>query len=160
MELAAIFIAMANFILYVSYIWGRYGVQESISISYYDLPVGSRIYFRLFIFILSACISFCGAMIWNEFLFFSGVLLSLVGLFSKIEDKKKKRWHVFGAISGIVLCYAGIAYEDIIIASASLAISLSILSTTAIFGKEKNVIWNIEVSAFIGLITGLFIIFY
>ena len=34
----SLIIAVVVFVLYVAYVWGRFGIQKSISISYYEFP--------------------------------------------------------------------------------------------------------------------------
>ena len=56
----SLIIAEVVFVLYVAYVWGRFGIQKSISISYYEFPNGDRWTFRVFIWILSLAIILAG----------------------------------------------------------------------------------------------------
>jgi len=154
-KLIAIIIAIVDFVLYVAYIWGRYGIQKSISISYYDLPAGSRVLFRVFIWILSLAVILSGIG-WDNGLFFtSGAMLSLVGIFSNIKDKDKFVIHMIGAIGGIATCFCAIFYESAIVGIWTLVSAFVLLSIVFQFGNEKHLIWNAEVVSFSILITSI-----
>jgi hypothetical protein len=143
------------FSLYVAYIWGRYGIQKSISISFYDLPPENRIVFRVFIWTLSLSIMLSGIG-WKSPMFFaSGLLLSLVGVFSDIKVKWKFTVHLTGAIGGILSCWIGLGLinQDIgIIIGILILLQSSILFLVK---DREHFIWNVEITCFTYLISGL-----
>lgn len=154
-KLIAIIIAIVDFVLYVAYVWGRYGIQKSISISYYDLPTGSRVLFRVFIWILSLAVILSGIG-WDNGLFFTaGALLSLVGFFSNIKEKNNYIIHMIGAIGGIVTCLFAVFHESRVVGIWAIASAFFLLSLVFQFGNEKHIIWNAEVVSFSILITSI-----
>lgn len=150
----SLILATVVFVMYVSYVWGRFGVQKSISISYYDFPNENRWIFRTFIWILSIAIIIAGIGWKTPWFFISGGLLSLVGFFSRIKVKRKYIVHMIGAISGIVAGFIGVFVQNI---------ELGICVFAAIFGqsmfflihKSKNIIWNIEIACFTWIMLAL-----
>lgn len=144
----ALILAISSFAIYVAYVWGKYGVQSSISISFYDFPDNQRFAFRVFIFILSLSIIIAGIG-WDIIWFYlSGGCLSLVGIFARVHNKVKKIIHSAGAIFGII--FAIFAIDTMQNNIAHYVIALIILQSIALvnFGKLKHAIWNIEITCF------------
>lgn len=148
-------IGISDFLLYVAFIWGRYGIQRSISISFYDLPMKNKFVFRLFIWILSSAIIISGIGWGSPMFLISGLLLSLVGIFTHIKVKWKFKIHMIGAIGGILSCAIGILMLNLnvgLIASGSILLGSLLL---LLLGNKKHIIWNIEVICFASLMSAL-----
>jgi hypothetical protein len=154
----AITIAIVDFVLYVAYIWGRYGIQKSISISFYELPEHERDLFRVFILVLALAVIISGIGFDNIAFYISGGLLSLVGIFSRIQNKKKFIIHLTGAIGGIISCNIALMLEDFKMGLYSTTIVLVGIILVLLFGNRKHLIWNIEIICFSVLIIALRII--
>jgi hypothetical protein len=151
----ALLLGIVDFLVYVSYIWGKYGIQKSISISVYDLPVKYRFTFRIFIWILSLAIILAGIGWGSPVFFISGALLSLVGIFTHIKTKWKFIIHMIGAIGGILTCFTGIMLMD---STLGLVIGCLIIIETLLvylFGNKKHFIWNLEIICFSDLMSAL-----
>jgi hypothetical protein len=152
----ALLVAIIDFAIYVSYIWGKYGVQPSISASFYDLPERYNIYFRFYIFILSLAVITSGFG-WKTPLFFiSGTLLSMVGIFPDLfKNKTKHILHLIGAIGGITVAIIGLSTLNLTIGviAATTIVSMSILFRI-LLGKE-DILWWIEIISFSTIIFAL-----
>ena len=156
----SLIIAMAAFILYVAYVWGRFGIQKSISISFYEFPNHNRWVFRTFIWILSIAIILAGIGWDTPFFFIGGVLLSLVGFFSRIKVKRKFIVHMIGAIGGILTCFIGILIMN---QTLGFIAGIGIMSQSTacyLWGKKEHIIWNIEIACFVFLMSSLFYLNY
>lgn len=144
----ALLVGLVDFLVYVAFVWGKYGIQQSISISFYKWPTDEKILFRFFIWILSLAI-ILGGIGWGIKTFLiSGLLLSLVGIFSRIQIKWVFMIHMIGAIGGIIACYIGIAIINLNIGIIAFLLILVGVILSFIFGNRKNIIWDIEVICF------------
>ena len=144
----------AIFIAYISFIISKYGVQPSISESFYKLQE-TRLGFLFTLF----CWGLASLMIFqsNEttpLFFFSAVGLGFVGTATlfKWSGAMTDKVHGAGAGIGIACGLAGLYFEyhmwepfvGFILATGALLLL-----------KVKNHIWWIEIMAFIAIITGL-----
>lgn len=139
--------------IYVYYVYRKFGVQKSISMSYYCFKPKDRWKFQLTIWV-TAC---GGALTFQTTLGYvaSGLLL-MVALFPTIKEEWHKVVHMFGAISSIILYFMStyidfhqkIAIISMLIVSGGLCIYDSLYNDE----KDSDLIWNIEISAFIILI--------
>lgn len=153
-------IGTADFLMYISYIWGKFGIQKSISISFYDLVWRDRNIFRFFIWILSASIIVNGIGLDTPLFFISGGLLSLVGIFTRIKVRWKYYIHMVGAIGGIISCAIGVVLLNFNTGIISIISILFITLLTFIFGEKKHILWNIEVICFTSLMSTLLYLNY
>lgn len=148
-------LGLVDFLLYVAFVWGKYGIQKSISISYYEWPTDEKFLFRLFIFILSSAIIISGIGWHIKTFLISGLLLSFVGIFSNINIKWIYRLHMIGAIGGILACFLGIILISLPIGLISAVTALIGFLLVILFGNRKNIIWDIEVICFSTLMASL-----
>lgn len=139
-----LFILMLTvFFSYVGFIWIRYGVQKSISDSYYRLPQKFNYLFTLF------CVGFAfpAAMLAsNLWITPAAMLICLVGVARAFKDNKVWYYaHMFAAYTAVGLSQIGIwVYYDM----WYLTISFIIISGTLYILNVKNKIWWIEILAF------------
>ena len=138
------FITMITvFISYVSFIWFKYGIQKSISASYYVLPENLRFLFTLFCWGFAFPAIILGVEV-TPLMFFAGAGICFVGAAAQINEKFVYRIHMVAAISGIIFSQLAIFFGYhmpwLNIASVVLA-GLSLLS-------KKNYFWWIELVAF------------
>jgi len=132
------------FISYVSFIWIKYGIQKSISMSYYALPDNLKILFTLFCwgFAFPAIIA---GVETTPLMFFAGAGICFVGAAAQIKDKWVYKIHMTAAISGIIFSQLAIwlgyhmPYVNLI--SIGLAILIPFLT-------KKYYFWWIELVAF------------
>jgi hypothetical protein len=131
------------FISYVGFIWIRYGVQKSISDSYYRLPQGYKFLFTLFTWGFAYPAAILASNVWITP---AAMLICLVGVARDFKNiKVLKFFHMFAAYTGVVLSQIGIwIYYDM----WYLTIGFIILSGTLFLLNTKNKIWYIELLAF------------
>lgn len=135
------------FTFYIIYIWRNYGVQPSISDSWYIMK--EKWLFTFFIWSLAIVTCFYGTLLF----FLSGAFLAFVGAATAFKDKMTDKVHYIGATGGISLS---------LIALAELGIWLPLISTISIsviliLFKTKNKTWWIEVQAFVNICIGIFV---
>ncbi len=155
MEVKLLIFVVLSFVGYISFIVNKYGVLPSISESYYkmkdDKLFGGGL-FTLFIWSLSLPLIIIGD---TPLMFFAGAFLSFVGAASAFKDlKMTKRVHTIGAVGGI-----GFGFLSMIIDFQlfELTYFMVVLSLSLFLLKTKNLIWWVEILAFVLIILGLFI---
>lgn len=155
MELNLLIFVVLSFIGYLSFIVNRYGVLPSISDSYYEMKK-NKFYggalFTLFVWSLSIPIIIIGS---TPLMFFAGAFLAFVGAAAAFEDlEMTKRVHTIGAVGGI-----GFGFLSMVLDFQLNEITYFMLLASLILYllKIKNLIWWVEVLAFVLIILGLFI---
>jgi len=140
---------------YVSFIWLKYGIQRSISNSYYRLPNRLKFLFTLF------CWGFAyPAMMLslNPLMFFAGTLICLVGVASAFKSNKILHIsHMVGAYGGVALSMISIWID---FNMWYLTVAFIVISGLLMMFKNKlknNQIWWIEILAFSSICYALFI---
>jgi hypothetical protein len=136
---------------YVTTVWIKYGIQKSISTTFYELPYDRKLTFRLFMFSLSIGIIIGGNL---PLFYVSGILLSLVGIFTRIKVKWKKIIHLIGAIGGIVFAYIGLIYYYNLWIESIIVLNVCILF---IFIDRKNIIWWSELVSMLNILVALYV---
>jgi hypothetical protein len=137
------FIMQAVFISYVLFIMVKYGVQKSISESYYALPPKLRPLFTFF------CWGFAfPAIIVGDsvLMFFAGTGIAFVGAACNMHEEFVRKVHVTAAILGITCAELAIIFDYNMwwLTAAFVVASIILL----IFNK-KHYIWWIEILAFL-----------
>lgn len=145
--IAIAYAQFAIFFIYTFFVWRKYGIQRSISESWYAVDKQYKWMFTMFCFGLGITQCFHGT-VW---FFLSGSFLCFVG----VAFDFKSRWrmtpwvHNVGAVGSIVLGLIGLAVTGIwwpFIPVSAAAVTLS---------KIKNGTWWIEVVAFLSILGGL-----
>lgn len=88
------------FVSYVSFIWIKYGIQKSISESYYTLPKKENFLFVLFIWLFAFPAMFLGNSL---LMFFAGGGIVWVGANAAMHKMPTRAIHLTAAIGGMVL---------------------------------------------------------
>ena len=139
------------FISYVSYIWIKFGIQKSISASYYVLPENLRVLFILFCWGFAFPAIILGVEV-TPLMFFAGAGICFVGAAPQILEKDVYKVHMIAAISGIIFSQLAIFFGFhmlwLNITSVVLALIAFLLS------KEHN-FWWIELVAFGAIVYAL-----
>lgn len=142
------FIMLIVFFSYVGYIWAKYGVQTSISQSYYVLPKNIQFLMTFF------CWGFAfPAMILGSsgLMFLAGAGIAFVGAAAAFQETMTHEVHMIGAGVGVAASQLAIIlqYHMWPISVAFAVISLLLL----LFRKqiEYKHIWWIEIAAFISI---------
>jgi len=140
----SLIIMISVFISYISFIWSKYGIQTSISQSYYALPQNLRPLFTLFCwgFAIPAMIAGSGVSV---FMFLAGAGIAFVGAAAQIKLSLDYKVHMVAAISGVIFSQLAIffGYHLWYVNLAFILLGIIIL-----FLSKKNYLWWIELVAF------------
>lgn len=142
-------IQIAFFTFYILYIWTRYGVQKSISDSWYTVDDGKKWMFTVVLCFAVGILHLFNAAI-NSLFFFSGTFLCFTGVATAFKDKGITNIvHFTGAFGAIVfsliaLCALGIWWT----------LALNILSVIILY-KVRNKVWWMEIVAFYSIMLGM-----
>jgi hypothetical protein len=98
------------FASFIAGIWAVYGVQPSISDSWYTLGKKHPL-FTLWLWAVAFTIGIIGGINENVFYFLSCACLCFVGAAAEFKEKLTGIVHVVGAVGGIGLAFAGQVYE-------------------------------------------------
>jgi len=148
-----LFIAMMTvFISYISFIWIKYGVQSSISQSYYALPKDWNILFTLFCWGFAFPAIILGVEV-TGLMFFAGAGIAFVGAAAAIKDTFVEKVHTIAATSGIIFSQLAIFFGyhmwELNVASIVIALLVQLL-------VKKNTLWWVEIVAFLTMAAALF----
>jgi len=141
-----LFILMLTvFISYVTFVIISYGVQPSISESYYKLPQRLKFLFTLFCLLFAIPAIILGD---NVLMFLAGSGIAFVGAAATFKDKMTYEVHMIGAYAGVLLSQISIWYNYHM---WYITIIFIILSGTLLLLKVKNKIWWSEILAFLSI---------
>ena len=139
----ALIISGLIFSAYVITIALKYGVQKSISDSYYNLPGKWKFIFTGVLWSFTLPVIIVGN---NALMFLAGAAIFFVGASPVFKnDRVEKKIHIIGAVSGIILGILSVIIVYELYAFVVLAALLSIL----LYFKATNSIWWIEIVAFV-----------
>lgn len=143
-KLISFIIMLTVFVSYVAFIWIVYGIQKSISASYYVLPEKLRFIFTFFCwgFAVPAIIT---GVETTPLMFFAGAGICFVGAAAQINDKWIYKIHMTAAISGVVFSQLAIFFGYDMLYVNLISVIMTLL--TLILSK-KNYFWWIELVAF------------
>jgi len=138
-------IMVSVFLAYVGYIWSKYGIQKSISESYYVLPKKENWLFVAFTWLFA----FPAMILGNSLLMlFAGGGIVFVGAAAAMHTYPTRAVHLTGAIGGMILaCIALIMQFGMwyLVPAVALGIGLA-----ALFDK-KHLMWWAEVAIFVAI---------
>jgi len=144
-------IMLAVFFGYILFIVAKYGIQKSVSQSFYVLPKNINFLFTLFCwgFVLPAMI-----LSENGLMFFGGAGIGFVGAAAAYKgNKMANSVHMIGAYVGILLSQLSIFFNFnlpyVNIAFFSLILLIFLISRLI---KMKTLIWWIEMVAFLAIV--------
>jgi hypothetical protein len=146
-------LALVIFFGYVGIIWKIYGVQPSISDSYYVLPKKYNFLFTFF------CWGFAiPTIIFSEtaIMFVAGSSISFVGAAAAFKDTLTRKVHYTGAYLGVALSQLSIAVDF----KLYILNIIFLVSTILLFSFKKTIknhIWWIEIISFLLVFVALFI---
>ena len=144
------------FFSYVGFIWMKYGIQKSISASYYALPVKINILFTLFCWGFAFPTIILGS---NVLMFLAGSGIVFVGAASRFKESITKPVHMIGAFSAVILSQLSIYLNYELWYLNLVFILLSIIILTYSYLKKKNYFfWWIEIFAFLSVIISFYLI--
>ena len=130
------------FLSYVTFIWSKYGVQKSISESYYVLPLKWNWLFVAFCWLFA----FPAMILGNSLLMlFAAGGIVFVGAAAAMHTFPTRAVHLIGAVGGMILgCVAMITQFHMWYLVPAVAVSILI---AYIFDK-KNLMWWAELAIF------------
>ena len=135
-------IMVSVFISYVLYVSLKYGIQKSISESYYVLPKKENFLFVLFTWLFAFPAMFLGNSL---LMFFAGGGIVWVGANAAMHENPTRAIHLTAAIGGMVLgCLAIIFQYDMWYVTAGIAASLPIVYLL----DKKHFMWWAEIIIF------------
>jgi len=144
-ELILLSSSLLIFITYLSIVVYKYGIQKSISDSYYRLPKKWSIVFLFFIWGFALPL---GILLKSDYtiLLTAIALICIVGITPNFKDYKAVKWmHMLGAFSGIIIAILSIIFEfKLYCIAGGLAILILL-----IYKFVKNPIWWIEIASFL-----------
>jgi hypothetical protein len=133
------------FVAYVSFIWSKYGIQKSISESYYVLPKKENFLFVLFTWLFA----FPAMILGNSLLMlFAGGGIVFVGAAAAMHKMPTRAVHLTGAIGGMILACLAMIFQYhmwYMVAAVAGAILLSALL------DKKHLMWWAEVAIFVAI---------
>ena len=149
-------IMVAVFVSYVTYIWAKYGVQHSISQSYYVLPEKLRFLMTLFCWGFAIPAIIVGG---TGLMFLAGSGIAFVGAAAAFQEKMTKEVHYIGAGVGVAASqlsmFVNFGLWPINVVFFAIALPLFLFRK-----KIKNWIWWAEIAAFVSICIGLGIILF
>ena len=136
---------IALFLAYTIFVWATYGVQKSISESWYTLEKKGWLFTIAFSWGLGVSTIFHGG-VW---FFLSGAFLCFVGAATQFKaDKNTRGVHNIGTVGSIVFALTALALHGIWWPFLPILASLSLI-------KQNNGVWWIEHVAFFSLMAGI-----
>ena len=133
------------FVTFITYVWARFGVLDSISASWYALGKQGWI-FTLFLWAISIPLCIVGENVW---FFLAGTCLCFTGAAAAYKEKMTNTVHYIGAVGGIGLSLAGLLQNGIWWPL------VTFLITAIAIRRVKNKTWWVEIAAFWLIIVGL-----
>lgn len=145
----AVIIQLILFTFYITFIWVKYGVQKSISETWYTLQVQDR---WLFTIVFSFGVGICQLVHENVYFFISGVFLCLVGVSTDFRSYKLVTFlHYIGAIGTIIFSLLGLWILGI------QETSFLVLAIWICLYKWENWIWWAEIATFYLIMGGILV---
>lgn len=133
------------FTSFIGYIWMKYGVQSSISDSWYALGKSGPL-FTLFLWIIGVSMCTMG----NLWYFLAGSCLCFTGGAAEFKQRITSKVHVVGAIGGISLSLLGLWIDGVRYPAVVFLLTAVILYKLQV----PKVTWWVEISAFAAIETG------
>lgn len=136
------------FFSYVGFIWAKYGVQKSISQSYYVLPKNLQFLMTLFCFGFAFPAIILGSSIP---MFIAGTGIAFVGAAASFQDSLTYEVHMIGAGTGVAASQLAIIFQyhmwPVSLTFAGLSLILLLLKKQIRYTH----IWWIEILAFLSI---------
>ena len=142
-------IMLSVFVTYVGFIWIRYGIQPSISESYYKLPQSLKWMFTIFCWGFAVPAAIIGVTLTNNFLMFLAAAgICFVGAAAEFKQSLTKNVHMIGAYCGILFSQLSILFYfnlPVVVATTLLLLIICQLYV-------KNKVWWQELIAFTAIL--------
>lgn len=143
-------IMVVVFVAYVSFVWIKYGVQKSISDSYYRLPDNEKYLFTLFCWGFALPAIVLGD---NLVMFLAGAGIVYVGGAAAFKQNEMQHWvHMVGAYGGVLLSQLAISFKYDM---WWLTVTFIVLALPLMLFDVKNKVWWVETLAFTSIMVAL-----
>jgi hypothetical protein len=158
-KLFLLLFTITTFISYITFVWSKFGVLDSISDSYYK--INNKALFTLFIWSIAIPVMIIGN---TTLMFLAGSFLAFVGAAPAFKEKTEGEVHVIGAVGGILLGFLSLWLDFhmpifliifIIFLLYALPKKLSKWLDIEWLNGIKHHTWWVEIAAFILILTGL-----
>ncbi len=134
------------FTSYIGFIWIKYGIQKSISASYYVLPGLQKSLFTFF------CLGFAlPAMIIGSsgIMFLAGLGILLVGVAAQFKENSfTQTTHIVAAVAGITASQLAIFFQY---GLPWINVAFIVVFIGLLVFKVKNSTWWVEIAAFLAI---------
>jgi len=143
------------FTSYIAFIWIKYGVQRSISDSYYRLPKSLQPLFTFFCWGFGLPAIIVGTTLTDApWMFLAGAGICFVGVAAEFKKKLTKTVHMAGAYGGVALSQLAICINfKMWYLTVGFVIIAGILQIINHYNKKfKTCVWWQEILAFITII--------
>lgn len=149
-RIIGLLISAAVFLSYVTWVAVKYGIQNSISESYYRLDFKNKKYiFAGVIWGFAVPVMYAGD---NALMFLAGGTICFVGGAAAFKKNRMEKWvHMSGAIGGIILGMLSliINYDNLPF------VLMAALISAVLYFNATNKIWWIEIVAFLTIWLGI-----
>lgn len=113
-KITALAVLIMSTIFFLNHCVGKYGIERSISKYYIRMPWPQRVWFQVWVTIISIMFSVIASGLTEPFkatnfwFYISSLLLMLVAWFPTIKNPKHLKVHLFGVFTGIFVAFAGL----------------------------------------------------
>lgn len=143
-------VSLASISAYITYVLLKYGIQPSISDSYYALSKKTKFLFTLALWSFAIPIVIISN---NGFLFFSGSFICVVAAAQNFKDKFVGKVHYASAVIGILLGMLALVISYNMYLFPLLFVIISVILKLL---KTKNLTWWVEITAITCIYLSLF----
>jgi len=140
------------FLAYVTFIWSKYGIQKSISESYYMLPKKWNWLFVAFCWLFAFPAMILGGSYW---MLFAGGGIVFVGAAAAMHTFPTRAVHLAGAIGGMILACLAMIFQYHMWYIVPI---VGVLALLALLLDKKHAMWWTELIVFtaISIVLGIF----
>ena len=144
-------IMVSVFTTYIAFIWLKFGIQPSISDSYYILPIKNKFLFTLYCWGIAFPAILVGTFLTgNVLMFLAGAGIGFVGAATDFKDSIAKNVHMVAAYGGVFFTQLSIAYDFHLYYVNAIFLVLALLAYI-LRNKIGNHIWWQEILAFLAI---------
>lgn len=156
-ELILLGISFVPMCIYLFYISGKYGIQKSISETYYT--IGKKWWFTILLYSWMLPLIIVGLELMDSpYIFLGGAAIMFVATAPafKITETTERKVHMVGSYLGVGLTLLSVAFDFNYYILAGLVALMYLLLLTEVI-KLKNKIWWIEIFTYLLIYTLIFI---
>lgn len=141
LKIASILIALLFLAIYTVYVINKFGIPDSYSKTYYDLPNKKRWIFILFIFGISLPAIIFTIDPFRPILLLGIVMIASVGVFAMYKKKIIEEIHIICASGGIILSFLDLLLYDFKHMLIPAILMIIFMITYGLTGKKTAIFW-------------------